>query len=151
MIGLLFSVALAEVPGVPPPPYLDGDSVREALDAAPSSVTPCVPTDAEAGLVRARVSLHASGRVEVLSVSGAPGVPTCWTDGLEGLSGPRHAGAPVSAVFGLPYAAGSVGTAVEVRMRTPTPDPIFLHVPADLSEVQLREIRIALGLEAPPD
>ena len=149
MIALLLPLAHAAAPEPPPPPYLDRGSVQAALAVAPITAAACVPPAAEAGLVRASVLLHGDGRVEVLSVEGAPGREDCWSEALAGMPGPRHAGAPVDAAFGLPFAAGAVGTPVELRLRTPTPDPLFLHVPGTLSEADLGALRAALGLEAP--
>lgn len=149
MIVALVSAALAAPPPPPPPPYLDRETVQEALVAVPAAVGACVPDAAPPGMVRVSVLLHGEGRVEVLSLDGAPGEPGCWSAALGRLPGPRHAGAPVDVGFGLPFAPGAVGTPLELRLRTPTPDPVFLHVPASLSEPELRALRRALGLEAP--
>ncbi|MEC7946013.1 MAG: hypothetical protein VX265_00515 [Myxococcota bacterium] len=148
MIVLLVSVASAGAPTVLPPPYLDRSTVEQALGPVAALVAPCVPADAAAGLARVRVVLHGDGQVDALAVTQVPGQPSCWTDAIAGLDGPRHAGGPVSTSFALPYASGAVGTAVELELRAWTPDPIFLHVPGGLSDEELRRIRIALGLEA---
>jgi hypothetical protein len=149
MIVFLLGVASAEAPAPPPPPYLDRGSVQVALATAPDRVAACVPADAAPGLVRASVLLHGGGRVELVSLDGTPGDAGCWSEALGGMPGPRHAGAPVDAAFGLPFAGGAVGTALDLRLHTPTPDPLFLHVPGTLSETELRALREALGLEAP--
>lgn len=149
MIALLLGVALAEAPAPPPPPYLDRGRVEAALAVAPDLVAACVPADAAAGMVRVSMLLHGAGRVELVSLDGTPGDATCWSTALAGMPGPRHASSAVDASFGLPFAAGAVGTPLDLRLRTPTPDPIFLHVPGTLSEAELRALREALGLETP--
>lgn len=147
LASLLFAApALAAPPPPPPPPYLDRGAVQAALVPVPEAVSGCVPADAPAGLVRVGVRLHGEGRVEVLSVTGAPGDPACWTAALGAQPGPKHAGAPVEAGFGLPVAAGAVGTALELRLQVPTPDPLFLHVPASLSAAERAALVGALGL-----
>lgn len=147
MIAFLVAIAFAEVPALPPPPYLDRATVEQSLGPVPALVAHCVPAEAAAGLARLRVALHGDGRVDPLEITEAPGPPSCWTAAFAALEGPPHAGGAVLTSFALPYAAGEVGTAVELELRTWTPDPIFLHVPGGLSEEELRGIRVALGLE----
>jgi len=139
-------VAAAAPPVPPPPPYLERSAVLAALAAVPAAVETCVPADAEAGLARLRVRFHGDGTLEFLSMDDGPGLVGCWEDRLARVAGTPHAGAPAEVRFGIPVGEGLVGTPLDVELRVHPPDPVFLHVPLELTSGQREALIQRLGL-----
>ena len=97
--ALVMHAAVAAPPGAPPLPYVERALVETSLEALPALLTPCVPVDAPAGLVRVTMWIERSGRLDVQSTTGTPDGGACWTAAIEGLAVPVHSGAPVEVAF----------------------------------------------------
>ena len=122
---------------------LSTHQVRGWAEALSPALLECV--GGEPSAVHAEMVLHGDGSMTDVLVSGLDDL-ACGAAALEKAGGLLHIGAPTAVGFTVLTSDGQMGTPIDVTVRAPTPDPIFLHVPMGESSGMWERLRQELGL-----